>query len=291
MIRGEQRKRIYLLMSVAVVAVLLCRQAAPGLGGDIPGPKSVTLKVITYNVCGLPDQITKERNLDPARTRFPRIGEKLRDYDVIGLQETFVPERIHIERKLRSYFVARGTDSWNKGTPGSGIYIFSRGRIPKSMFEMWEGLEGVDAWSHKGFVGATTELKKGFAIDVYSLHGQAGGRYSELRRHNYEQLLNGMKRFSAGSGRPVLAIGDFNCELNEPECKWLLANSNLKHADPSYKGIDHIFYDENGSDWNISVLRAGESFITPDERGRLLSDHPAFEAVLKFEKKTAEPQK
>ena len=94
-----------------------------------------------------------------------------------------------------------------------------------------------------------------------------------------------MSRFSSGSGRPIIALGDFNCELKETECKWLLANSRLKHVDPAYGGIDHIFYDENGSDWNISVLSSGETFITPDERGRLLSDHPAFAAVLKFDKK------
>lgn len=267
-----------------IVAVIVFCFAATGRGGAAPESKSIIIKFITYNVCGLPDVITKDRNLDPVAMRFPRIGERLRDYDVIGLQETFVPDRISIERKLRSFFVARGTDSWNKGTPGSGIYIFSRGRIPRSMFEMWEGLVGVDAWSHKGFVGATTTLRNGFAIDVYSLHAQAGG-YSELRRHNYEQLLNGMTRFSGGSGRPVIALGDFNCELKEPECKWLIANSHLKHVDPAYDGIDHIFFDENGSDWTISVLSAGETFITPDERGRLLSDHPAFQAVLKFDKK------
>jgi endonuclease/exonuclease/phosphatase family metal-dependent hydrolase len=285
MIGEVMRKRILLFAGIAIAALVLCRQATTGRGSDFPLPVSVTIKAITYNICGLPDQITKERDLDPARKRFPRIGEKLRGYDVIGLQETFVPERISIERKLRSYFVARGTDSWNKSTPGSGIYIFSRGRIPRSTFEMWEGLVGADSWSHKGFVGATTELRHGFAIDVYSLHGAASGG-SELRRHNYEQLLNGMKRFSGGSGRPVLVLGDFNCELKEPECQWLLANSNLKHVDPAYTGIDHIFYDENGSDWNISVQSAGEAFITPDARGRLLSDHPAFEAALKFDKKT-----
>jgi len=246
-------------------------------------PDSMEIKVITYNVCGLPDVITKDRGLDPAAKRFPVIGKKLSDYDIIGLQEVFVPERYLLEKRLRRHFLARGSDSGILSSPGSGIYIFSRWELPKSIYEKWQDMKSYDALSLKGFVAATVRTETGPEIDVYNFHAQAGG-YPELRRKNYEQMLNVMKQFSFETGRPVIVMGDFNCEIMDKECEWIIRNAALTHVNPTPEGIDHIFFNENGSAWKISVLSFGVAFDKPF-KGKMLSDHNAFEAVLKFERR------
>ena len=245
--------------------------------------RPLELKVLTYNICGLPDYITSERNLiTPAKKRLRLIGDLIKGYDIIGLQEVFIPDRYIIERKLRNHFVARGTDSPKANPTGSGIYIFSKGEIRKSIYERWNKLYDFDAFSEKGFVGAVTTLPGSLDIDVYNLHGQASAG-SEARIANYKQLLNAVARFSKGSGRPILILGDFNCAIGEVECTWLLEHSNLKHANPALVDVDNIFYSENGSGWKITVVSAKYVF-NEKVNGKRISDHFGLEAVFRFER-------
>jgi endonuclease/exonuclease/phosphatase family metal-dependent hydrolase len=271
-------------LAVLIIAVSAGSFILHAEGESEKKPKEIDVRVITYNICGLPDAIITERGLARARDRFPEIGMRLRPYDIIGLQEVFVPERTLIEKKLFMRFIARGTDSGIAGAPGSGIYIYSRWKIPKFLFERWKEAIDYDSLSHKGFVAATTEIEDGPAIDVYSLHAQAG--HKAYRQKDYEQLFAAMKQYSFGSGRPILVLGDFNCDVTEKECQWIIANAKLTsvNAKPDNRQIDHIFYNLNGSDWKITVLSSGFTFDQP-VNGRMLSDHNAFEAVLRFEKK------
>jgi len=135
--------------------------------------------------------------------------------------------------------------------------------------------------SHKGFVAARTVVDPTLEIDVYNLHAQAGD--DEYRLKQFGQLLEAMQSFSFGGGRPVLAIGDFNCEVGKKECDWLIEKAGLIHVDPDPEGIDHIFYNENNSGWDIEVMDYGVAFDEP-VNGKKLSDHDAFEATLRFKK-------
>jgi len=267
-----------------IIAVMFCVvTACVARGNVIRQGKAVEIKAITYNICGLPDLVTKDRNLAAAKKRFPIIGRMLKSYDIIALQEVFVPERTALEKKLNTYYIARGTDTGLLRYPGSGIYIYSRWGIPRFMFERWVEARDYDSLSHKGFVAATVRIAGGPEIDVYSLHAQAG--WTDFRHKDFIQLVDAMKRFSFGTGRPILALGDFNCSMGEWECKWLIDNSGLKHVSPNPDpdAIDHIFYLQNGSDWKITPVSWGPAFTEPYD-GRKLSDHDAFEAVIRFEK-------
>jgi endonuclease/exonuclease/phosphatase family metal-dependent hydrolase len=274
------------LIAVAVVVAVGCVAGVSPRGAAAGDAKKRVhdVRFLAYNVCGLPDFITQNRGLiRPVKDRFLLIGDRVKNnYDVVAMQEVFVPDRYVLESKMRKFFVARGTDSQVADPTGSGVYIFSKGPIIRSVYERWERMHGPDAWSHKGFVGATTRVPGGPDVDVFSLHAQAGGD-SETRIDNYRQMLEAIKRFSAGDGRPVIVMGDFNCEAGDEECIWLLKNSHLKDADPKSDGVDHVFYDDNGSGWKISVVSTRLVF---DEKtdGRSLSDHLGLEAVLRFEK-------
>ena len=244
--------------------------------------KYVEIHVITYNLCGLPDMITSERGVHPAKKRFPWIAKQLRDYDIIALQEVFVTERSELEKKLAGHFLARGTDAADMRAPGSGLYTFSRGSIPRSYFEMWEQMAGYDALSHKGLVAATVRLTDELSVDVYNLHAQAHKENMELRIKNYDQLVRGMDFFSGDGKRPILVMGDFNCKPGRSDCEYLMRESGLTRADDN-EDVDHIFYDDNGSGWRISVKSWSKVFEEP-VNGARLSDHEAVEAVLSFEK-------
>jgi endonuclease/exonuclease/phosphatase family metal-dependent hydrolase len=263
---------------VAVVMTFLA------VSGAHAAKKPLDIRFITYNICALPDLVTVERDLAPAEKRMPVIGEKLKAYEIIGVQEAFIQERFLMERRLQVYYAVYGGATGRVRTPGSGVAIFSKWRPVKSVYEKWEQSKGYDSLSGKGFVMATIPITDGLAVDVYDFHAQAGN--PEIRTTNYHQLDTALQRYSIGTGRPIVVMGDFNCEVDEPECDWFIAKHGLIHAAGAgvdKSAIDHIFFNENNSGWKISVLNAGFEFTKPFH-GQKLSDHDAFAATLRFEK-------
>jgi len=273
-----------LLVVLMALTVLLSRVATASDTPEQLVQKSITLKFLTYNVCMLPDFITFDRNLlVPTEKRAALIAKLIKDYDVIGLQEAFIPQREVFPRRLKNHFMVMGTGSPKANPTGSGLYIFSKGDIQRSVFERWREQYGVDAFSHKGFMGATTVLPGGLEIDVYTLHAQAGFG-PKPRIENYKQMMAAVQRFSGGTRRPIIIHGDFNCNPGEEDCEWILQNSSLKMASSHLDHVDHLFYDENGSDWTITIESARWVF---DElvSGRLISDHNGMETIIRFDKR------
>jgi exonuclease III len=274
----------FIFIVCASVLLALCAGRAPRaqILTAMQGKDTYEIKVITYNVCGLPDFITYDRGLAPTKDRFSYIGEKLQDYDIIALQEVFIPERGIIEQKLKNFYVARGTDVGQVQILGSGVYSFTRWPVVQSHFEKWVFLKNEDAMSLKGFVAARVQVSPNLTIDVYSLHAQTGK--SERKKENNQQLYDYMKYMSLGKGNPILLIGDFNCRLHNDICTHMIDIMDLQTADPTDTHVDHMFYNENNSGWTIEVKDAGFAF-EEKIKGGLPSDHRAVEAVFVFKKK------
>lgn len=273
---------------VGIVALLFCSTilfspVTPAEDGGENLPSTYDLKVITYNVAGLPDLFTYDRNLAPMDKRFDYIGKQLRKYDIVGLQEVFISKRSIIEAHLSDYFLAHGTDTGMSNRFGSGVYTFVRWTIRKLYYERWRKSEGPDSLSHKGFVMVTTKVSDELLVDVYNLHGQAGGE-NNFGVDNMHQLVDAMKLMSLGQGRPILLIGDFNCRFGDEQCTVFVETSGVTTVFPEQKGVDHAFYHENDSGWKISVVEYRKVF---DELmgGRLVSDHEGFETIFRLEKK------
>jgi len=272
---------IFIIFSVSIFLLGHISIASPSDKKDV---HSYDISFLAYNVCGLPDYITSTRNLIvPSKKRLTLIADLIKNYDVMGLQEVFIPDRTVFENKLRFHFLARGTDSPMANPTGSGIYVFSKGVINRSMFERWNVQYDVDAFSHKGFVGATTRLRDDLYVDVFSLHAQASAN-AEARIANYKQLLDAINWFSKNSKRPIVVLGDFNCQIGELECSWFIDHSGFKLANNEPYNVDNIFYSENGSEWNISV-QSSKYVFDYLVNGRLISDHKGLEAILRFTKK------
>ncbi len=73
-----------------------------------------------------------------------------------------------------------------------------------------------DCSAQKGFTVGTTTLAKGVAVDIYNLHGDAGGgpKDAEARAAGFAQLADFISRHSAG--RAVIIGGDTNLHT-EPD--------------------------------------------------------------------------
>lgn len=282
------KRKIITVAAVAFVALILGAQMAQAkreyrIKEEALLPE-YTFKVITYNICGLPDLITYDRNLADMDRRFKYIGRKLRRYDIIGLQEAFVKKKSIVENELGSYFQVHGTDVGVSSTIGSGVMTFARWPIYRSHFEKWRKSVGVDSLSHKGFVLATVRINSELWIDVYNLHAQAGGSKERVDIDNMYQLAEAMRSLSFGNGNPILLIGDFNCRFWDEQCTVLLEETGVENVLAEQEGVDHMFYHENESEWDIEVESHAVVF---DERpkGKLISDHDGFEVVFKFSRK------
>ena len=289
-IRNRKAAKTTALILVCLCATVAALTAAPRTTESATAKRKFTLKFITYNVCALPDMFIFDRNLVmPTSKRLEYIGERLKKYDVAGLQEAFQFKRTILEKELGEYYVGHGADIANIKNVGSGVYTFSRYSVTRIYYERWNPSSGADSFSHKGLVEITTEIAPGLSLDVYNLHGQAGGENSEeIRSINYDQLNNSIKMLSRGTGHPIVMLGDYNCEFGEPACDHLLKITGVKSVIPKQEGVDHIFYDENNSNWKITVLDYKKAFPYDGDgmvNGKYVSDHEAFEATLQFEEK------
>lgn len=278
------------ILSITICMAALASLTISAFAADeeaTPSQDVYKLKTITYNVCGLPEMITYDRNLAPMDKRFTYIGKKLNSYDLIGLQEAFVTKRRIIEDELGGYYLARGTDVGMSGKIGSGVYTFSKYPIKRIHYERWRKTTGPDALSHKGFVLTTIEVSDDLWIDVYNLHAQAGGSKERIDIDNMYQLAEAMKALSFGNGRPIILIGDFNCRFWDEQCSLIPETMGMTPVVPEQDGVDHMFFNENDSPWTISVEGFKDEF-TEKLKGKLPSDHIAKEATYILTRKSAE---
>ena len=258
------------------------------------GPTSGTLRVLTYNVAGLPDGLSGAE--DPLLERMPQINALLDDYDLVGLQEDFDPD---------------GHAALTAGTRHPAVTWFSAPVEPSRVYgaglsqllpvettayeeEHYTDCNGVfdgasDCLASKGFQVATLTLG-GQPRDVYNTHHEAGGGAEDLaaRAAQVEQVVASADGRSAG--RAILMTGDFNLHPDDPEDAAPLARYDaagllracdlLSCAEPNH--IDQVRLRSSAT----LALEALEwervtAFVTAD--GADLSDHPAIAATLAWE--------
>ena len=196
--------------------------------------------VLTYNVAGLPQEVSEEM----PSVNIPLISPLLEPYDVVLTQEDFdwwkpgglveanSLDFVNYHERLRADTThefatpqhpgpeAAGIDPADRPTMeiGDGIGILSR--LPLDGFEAraWTGCFGsldtsdggaADCAAIKGFRVATMDLD-GVPVDVYSLHGEAGGTDEDqaLQADDYAELAAFIAEHS--EGRAVIVGGDTN---------------------------------------------------------------------------------
>lgn len=221
----------------------------PGTGGApptttivaLPGPPGA-FSVISYNVAGLPQEISK---VHPG-AHIPLISPRLNPYDVVLTQEDFDWWQPLLDglgfAGYHDALRAQADHPYRSGQHpgphavglnpasrpllvGDGLGVMARFPFSEPERVPWNGCFGgmlpdggaADCLAMKGFSVTTMTLAEGHTVDLYNLHAEAGSttRDQELQAADYEQLAQFMLTRSAG--RAVILAGDTNLHIDRSD--------------------------------------------------------------------------
>lgn len=276
--------------------------------------------VLTYNVAGLPQGISESN----PEWNIPLMSPLFNAYDVVLTQEDFdwwtplagLLDFANYHTRLRSAVEHKwrtdrhpgpdtvGVDAGARGLlVGDGIGIMAKYPFSGEHHHAWKGCFGgalpdggaADCLAMKGFRMVTMTLGDGREVDVYSLHGEAGGTPEDqwLQERDYEELADFIN--ARGDDRAIVLGGDTNLHTDDvhPDggfgadtaiwTKFLTATgltdvcSELSCPEPG--SIDKIAYRSSST---VALRATAAEF--PRERfqvnGADLSDHPPFVATF-----------
>lgn len=195
-------------------------------------PQAGEFLALTYNVAGLPEAFSGS---DPA-INMPHISPLLNGYDLVLVQEDWqtpdpnptelevyhdllAAEALHPYQSVPAPIPLGTDDERPQAMLSDGLNRFSQSEFGPLTRVRWQGCFGgfdtsdggaADCLAIKGFSVATHVLAPGVEVDVYNLHGEAGGTDSDhmLRETGYLQLAAFIAEHSAG--RAIILGGDTN---------------------------------------------------------------------------------
>ena len=193
------------------VSLLFCSSACSGDNDRSVPVASGEIRIVNYNIWGLPGFIT---NSEP-RVRIPQISPLLNDFDIALVQEDFSYHDLLIIDAEHPYLSESNNSGVLPEQIGDGLNRLSR--LPFTDFERvpWPRCNGMfdcgsDCLANKGYTFARHQLAEGVEIDIYNLHNEAG-RCAEdfiVRGESTDAMFTDMEVRSAG--RAVIVVGDFN---------------------------------------------------------------------------------
>lgn len=258
-----------------------------------PQPQSGELSFLSYNVHGLPPEITG----DDTTGRIEQIGPLLDAFDIVGLQEDFIDENHALLAEASDHQTQRRFAEVvnEERIYGSGLAVFGILEELDYHHVHYETCHGVldaasDCLASKGFQAVRLRLGEGASVDVYNTHLEAGGSGEDnaARAVHVDQLLDALGGWSAE--RSVVFLGDTNLHASDPddapELERLLGEGGLTDsceavscAEPDH--IDRIlFRDGEGVRWEAQAWANEPGF--DDDEGVDLSDHPPISALLSW---------
>jgi endonuclease/exonuclease/phosphatase family metal-dependent hydrolase len=259
-------------------------------------PTEGELRILTYNVAGLPDGVSGAGA--PLLERMPQIAARLDDYDLVGLQEDF--DTAGHEALVGD--AGHGTVRWfdtlvaDDRLYGSGLSQLARPAIVAYEGEHYTGCNGVfdgasDCLASKGFQVLTLSLG-GAELDFYNTHHEAGGGDEDeaVRLAQVQQVVASTEGRSAG--RAIIYTGDFNLHPDDAEDIAPLAaydNAGLLRtcdllgcAEPNH--IDQVRL-RDGDDIELEAVAWARVEDMVDAAGEDLSDHPAVEVTIRWRRR------
>ncbi len=253
---------------------------APADSG-LPPATSGSLLVLTYNVHGLPPEITG----DDTTARQEQIAPLLEGYDVVALQEDFIESNHETLAAGSDWVSERWFDDVIHGRAyGSGLATLAVFEEELWQPQHYSGCYGTldnsgDCLASKGFTLHRLQLGAA-SLDVYNTHHEAGGGDEDnaVRLEQVQEVLAFMDEHSAD--RAILFLGDFNLHGDDPEdlpCIELYQAYGLQDACdaigcPEPGRIDRAWFRDGDSvslqptSWELQ-----EQFVDAD--GEDLSDH------------------
>jgi hypothetical protein len=241
---------------------------------------SGTLRVLSYNVAGLPQLISQ---VTPS-TNTPLISPKLNTYDLVLVQEDFWYHAQLAQAATHAYQTPPLT---GYSTPvNDGLNLFSRVPYYGLMRVKWSSWYGLfssnnDGLSSKGFSFSIHTLGPGVDVHVYDLHADAGGDQGDIdaRRENFDQLADFIEAFSAG--QPLLVAGDTNLSDRRSQDAVVITDfitrlglTDAARALQKPEIIDRVMLRSNADvELTPTLWRLADEFV--DAAGQPLSDHDA----------------
>ncbi|WP_197288541.1 jacalin-like lectin [Nocardia sp. NRRL S-836] len=165
-------------------------------------PAGGTFSVLSYNVAGLPEGLSSGN----PRVNTPIIGQRIRPYDVVHVQEDF---NYHAALYANDTHPFRTPTSG--GVPfGDGLNTLANSPYSDLVRDKWDRCNGTDCLTPKGFTFSRTRLAEGVFVDFYNVHTNAGSTDADLaaRRANISELSRFITANSAGNA--VVVAGDTN---------------------------------------------------------------------------------
>jgi hypothetical protein len=300
------------LAAVVLVFTVDGATGTVGAGGSVE--VSGEFVALTYNVAGLPEPLSGS---EPA-VNTVLISPLLNDYDLVLVQEDWIdPEppvpgfdfyHDDLISKVDHPFLSTpappplGTDPRRpEALVADGLNRMSRVPFGEITRQMWSNCFGgadtsdggaADCLSQKGFSVARTELAPGVVIDVYNLHGEAGGTPldEQYRADDFEQLAAFMQEYS--DGRAVIVGGDFNLHTDEePDATvfdtFLVATGLTDVCEVTDCGddadeIDKFVFRSGGGVTVDAISHAFEREKFRRDDGEPLSDHDALAVTFQW---------
>ena len=280
-------------LGAALLLVGLVACASPGGEGDAaadaadlaldappPAPVTGEFSILTYNVAGLPDIISKSN----PEVFIPQISPLLNGYDLVLVQEDFAYHAELAADAAHPYQTPPLFDTPDQVPMGDGLNRFSVFPMGPLHRLQWPGCSGdfdcaSDCLATKGFSFGRVALAPGVTVDVYNLHGEAGGCPADVtvRLLGYTRLVEFIETWSVG--RPVLVAGDFNLRWTDPEDVpplQMLVDAGLTEAclalDCGDEHIDKVFF-RSADALTLEPLTWAVPPEFVDPAGEDLSDH------------------
>lgn len=291
------------MVALALVGVPTARSAPAGPAADAEPPRAVELKVLSYNIKGLP-LIT---DLD----RLARIGEILAERrrlgdepDVVVLQEAFVRESARVRKRAGYPHAVRGPEGGGLFANGSGLEVLSNHPIVARYERTLNDCAFPECWVGKAIVGVELELPGvPGPIQVFTTHLQADTRNEPVRRNQIDDLAVFLRRIPFGGG-PAIFAGDFNFKPKHPSYHKFLRETPFADAGHDCLGAPEtcqivvgadgrtdwtdvwktandrqFYYQPDGSPLHIEPIRVIRNFTERYDGGEggFLSDHWGYE--------------
>lgn len=263
--------------------------AALMAGACADEPASGELLLLTYNVAGLPQGISKS---NPA-TNIPLISPKLNAFDLVLVQEDFnYQDQLRKDVTLPHQSVPQKTAA-TKSTFGDGLNRFTRLAFKDHKRTVFAKCFGADCLAAKGISVALHELCPGVELDIYNLHLEAGSKTAdeEARAEHVDVLLKSITTRSAG--RALIVAGDFNLKRKDGahDLKQLdrLKNEGAltQACDVLVCGddrVDRVFFrGSDGLSWTALSRVVDTTF--KDSKGEELSDHEPLVVKLGWQER------
>uniref|UniRef100_T1J5F8 sphingomyelin phosphodiesterase n=1 Tax=Strigamia maritima TaxID=126957 RepID=T1J5F8_STRMM len=275
------------------------------------------LRVFTLNCWGIPGiSADRKARIVAIATELARGG-----YDLVALQEVW--SYSDYETIARKVFPSmRYSYYFRSGCLGSGLCIFSKGRIIDALFQTWplngyaHRIQHGDWFGGKG-VGLARIFYQGIFINFYTAHLHAVYNHNndEYLSHRVCQAFEFSQFVSSTSSNcdVVIVAGDFNAEIVDVPYRLICYNANLLDTfkqcekkdegngatnetkrnsytpssilkeNPYGRRIDYILYNyHNGSE--VKVLASSLPLDKIPELGLSFSDHEAVSATLNITK-------